>query len=78
MRKHRKLNTGGFAALLITLVALDAMTRYPEANDAFRLFCLLFMSAMGGLTWVSFRKFGVFLDHRYWLVNRVQHRLKRG
>ena len=56
-----KLNTGMLAAALIALVALDAIYRYPETTDWFRLGCLGVGALAGGWAWVSGQRWGVWI-----------------
>ena len=60
--KRRKLNTGGVAAAAMAIVDCDAIYRYDSTNFGFPAFCWAFMDLMGGLAWISFRRFGLWLN----------------
>jgi hypothetical protein len=63
MPKHRypALNSGGLLALIFAGISFYVCRNYESNVDGFRMFCALLGCLFGGLAWVSFRKYGLWI-----------------
>jgi hypothetical protein len=60
--KHPALNSGGLLALIFAGISFYACSSFEQNVDGFRLGCFVLGCVFGGLAWMSFRKYGMWIE----------------